>query len=275
MPPDIFDSALSWIEVITPTGQPIDLTFHGGEPLIAGLAWYRRNLPRLRQHIGHRLKLHLQSNLWLLDETWCDLLKEYGVSVVTKQQWDKCLDIGAVAVEPLIIALKDSDNDVCRAAASALGQIGDKRAVVSLIAALKSGNWYAASALGQIGDPRAVEPLIAILKSSHGFERQEAAKALGQIGDARAVQPLIACLMACLEDRDEDCHQIIASGLIQLYQSGKLNDEHKRLILAKVDTITRSHYDHPSHNDNGISCSGFHDDEETHHDHVIGIEFPL
>ena len=45
--------------------------------------------------------------------------------------------IGPPAVEPLIAALGDADEGVRKAAAEALGQIGDARAVEPLIGALK------------------------------------------------------------------------------------------------------------------------------------------
>ena len=49
----------------------------------------------------------------------------------------------------------------------------------------------AAKALGEIGDARAVEPLIsALLRDSNEIVRGAAATALGEIGDARAVKPL-------------------------------------------------------------------------------------
>ena len=62
----------------------------------------------------------------------------------------------ARAVEPLIAALKDSDGDVRR---------------------------YAARALGQINKARGVEPLIAMLKDVNGVSRARA-YALGKIKDA-------------------------------------------------------------------------------------------
>ncbi len=102
----------------------------------------------------------------------------------------------ARAVEPLIAALKDEEWDVRAAAAKALGAIGDARAVEPLIAALKDAEWRvrlaAAEALGKIKDPRAVEPLIAALKERR--LRWSAAESLGKIGDPRAVEPLIAAL---------------------------------------------------------------------------------
>ena len=80
-----------------------------------------------------------------------------------KRRWDKCVEIGEPAVEPLIKALGDSDYRVREGAAEALGTIGDGRAVEPLIRALNDANGDvregAAGALGKIGEP-AVEPLI-------------------------------------------------------------------------------------------------------------------
>lgn len=63
--------------------------------------------------------------------------------------------IGRPAVEPLIEALRDEDPDVRRAAAYALGDIGDARAVNALTVALKDGEERvrkaAAKAVEQIG----------------------------------------------------------------------------------------------------------------------------
>lgn len=47
----------------------------------------------------------------------------------------------------------------------------------------------AATALGKIGDARAVEPLIQNLKGRRRVALNETAEALGKIGDARAVEP--------------------------------------------------------------------------------------
>ncbi len=101
---------------------------------------------------------------------------------------------GAGAVEPLIGALGGGDL-VAHAAAVELGQIGDTRAIDSLIAALRSAErnlvGAAAEALAQIGDERAIEPLIAALQSADANLVSAAAKALGRFGDSRAVDPLL------------------------------------------------------------------------------------
>ena len=107
-------------------------------------------------------------------------------------------------VEGLIDALNyQEDHNIRLAAASALGTMGDGRAVEPLIAALddeRGVNEVAALALGEIGDLRAVEPLTKTLGDENWEVRSSAAKALGKIGDGRAVDPLVNLL----GDRNEN-----------------------------------------------------------------------
>jgi HEAT repeat protein len=101
-------------------------------------------------------------------------------------------NIGEPAVDHLIQALRDENPRVRWGAAEALGKIGDRKAVPSLIQYLRVHNSKeAAKALGYIGDTRAVEPLIQILNKSRS---ETVIWALGEIGDARAVEPLIQAL---------------------------------------------------------------------------------
>lgn len=60
-----------------------NIIFHGGEPLLAGYAWYAYALPLIRRHFGNRARLNLQSNLWALDERFIRLFTEYGVTFST------------------------------------------------------------------------------------------------------------------------------------------------------------------------------------------------
>jgi len=69
------------------------------------------------------------------------------------------------AIEPLIRVLREDKDPVVRiAAAVALGDLKDKRAVDALVVALKDEysevRQFSALALGEIGDTRAIEPLI-------------------------------------------------------------------------------------------------------------------
>ncbi|SEJ00533.1 uncharacterized protein SAMN04488058_10376 [Deinococcus reticulitermitis] len=58
------------------------VTFHGGEPLLAGRDWFREAVPELRRHAGSaQLRLGVQTNATLLDAAWLDLFAELGVSV--------------------------------------------------------------------------------------------------------------------------------------------------------------------------------------------------
>lgn len=117
---------------------------------------------------------------------WCPQANETGALYwIAKQEWDKCVQIGAPAVGPLIAALEDANWRVRKGAAEALGQIGDPRAVKRLTAALKDEHsgvrQAAAEALGGIGDARAVEPLVTALKDKYYPVRKAAAEALGKL----------------------------------------------------------------------------------------------
>ncbi|MFC1596929.1 HEAT repeat domain-containing protein [Planctomycetota bacterium] len=109
----------------------------------------------------------------------------------------------------MIVRLESAEWTTRRAACETLGQLGDARAVQSLIGRLADtgGERYsdrravaqaACVALGRLGDARAVEPLIERLDDSDSDVRREACDALGQLGDARAVEPLVERL----EDED-------------------------------------------------------------------------
>ena len=105
--------------------------------------------------------------------------------------------VGTPAVPLLIQALGDWDEDVCRAAAEALGAIGDPQAIPALIQALGDDeSWVraaAARALGAIGDPQAVPALIQALGDGWDDVRRAAAEALVKIGTP-AVPALIQAL---------------------------------------------------------------------------------
>ncbi|MHC5037897.1 MAG: HEAT repeat domain-containing protein [Planctomycetota bacterium] len=70
-------------------------------------------------------------------------------------------------------------------AAYELGKIGDHRAVMHLVKALKDGYFsvrqYAAESLGILGNKRAIEPLIAALEDDNLDLREAVAGALAKI----------------------------------------------------------------------------------------------
>jgi uncharacterized protein len=62
----------------------LEITFHGGEPLVPGAGWYRMALPLLRDGLApRRVRFAIQSNLWLLTDELCKLFVEHGVSLGT------------------------------------------------------------------------------------------------------------------------------------------------------------------------------------------------
>lgn len=101
-------------------------------------------------------------------------------------------------VEPLIKALRSSDDFVRNFAATALGKIGDPRALEPLVQALSDTHMLvrraAAQALGSLRLAGAVEPLVKALETDEFLVQRCAAEALGDIGDASAVAPLIRAL---------------------------------------------------------------------------------
>ncbi|TKD06376.1 HEAT repeat domain-containing protein [Polyangium fumosum] len=88
------------------------------------------------------------------------------------------------------------DDNVAVAAIEALGRIGGRRVVESLVRVVTGGNFFrtfpAIDVLGRSGDPRAVEPLADLLLDMRYM--LEAARALGRTGNRAAVTPLVRLL---------------------------------------------------------------------------------
>lgn len=105
---------------------------------------------------------------------------------------------GYSAVELLMQSLNDEPAHVRWESASALGLIGDKRAITILMKKLEdidSGvRSSAASALGMIGDPCVVDSLIQTLNDPDDNVRSSAADALGKFSQKDAIQALIIAL---------------------------------------------------------------------------------
>jgi len=101
----------------------------------------------------------------------------------------------ASAVPRLISLLKDTDDWVRMAAARALGELRDERAVESLIDALSDGGWkvreLVAWSLGEMKEERAVQALCKmLLEDTQSEVRETAAWALGEIRSPQAVTSL-------------------------------------------------------------------------------------
>jgi len=141
-----------------------------------------------------------------------------GTSEYSGVRWksaEALAKIGSPAVEALIGALRNADDDVRWKAAIALGEIGDIRAVDPLILLLRDEDRFvkshAALALGALGEP-AVSSLLRALSEGDGNLRWGAAIALGKIQDPKSIEPLIRSLA----DKYENVRAESASSLASI-----------------------------------------------------------
>jgi HEAT repeat protein len=130
--------------------------------------------------------------------------------------------LGPPAVGVLIDGLADEEEELRRAAARALGRIGDHRAVEPLIARLADERWddIAAAvieALGRIGGPRAVDALLAETGDGVPLHRQVwAIAALGGLGDPTVVPRLLDVMLVSSDQRQWAAAHQAATVLRQL-----------------------------------------------------------
>jgi len=116
------------------------------------------------------------------------------------------------AVPRLLAALKGNDVEMAKAAALALGNIGQKDTVPTLIQTMKAGPLElrpaAAKALGVLGalhgDFTIVDPLLDTLKTDDVSLKTEVAWALGKLPDRRAYDPLFALQKSLYHVREND-----------------------------------------------------------------------
>jgi HEAT repeat protein len=155
---------------------------------------------------------------------------------------------GAPAVPALIQALGDSGWNVRRAAAEALGKLGDPQAVPALIQALGDSDSavraVSAEALGAIGDPQAVPALIVALGDWGDWwsenVRRAAAEALVRIG-----APAVPALIQALGDRSENVRRAAAEALVRIGAPAvpaliqALGDDEFRVRRAAAEALVR------------------------------------
>jgi uncharacterized protein len=86
MSPQTMEATLDFMaKIADETSQrKVNVTFHGGEPLQAGHDLWRKALEGSDQRLGRgRYEVALQSNLWLLDDQFCQLFAEHKVEIGT------------------------------------------------------------------------------------------------------------------------------------------------------------------------------------------------
>jgi HEAT repeat protein len=143
-------------------------------------------------------------------------------------------------------------------AATALGKIGDNRAIIPLMSILNDRNenyrlrLAAAESLGKVGDDYVVKPLIDILadeREKSVYLKESVAKALGMLGDIRAIEPLIDILESKqgIRDKFNFLKEQIIEALGRIGRPNRkasdsllsaLNDEAPSIRLAAVEALS-------------------------------------
>lgn len=201
------------------------------------------------------------------------------------------------AVEALVAALSDTEA-VAEEAVEALGRFGSS-AVPPLLDKLTLGRERVVKALERVGwkpgddqagaifwinkrkwdkctaiGAAAVPPLLDAL--SRGENPAFVIEALSGIGDERAIEPIVQFL----GNPDIAVRRPAAKALTKFYREGKIDNEHKQLILANRYKIQAMHVDSSSHEDQGgtnySDCpSDHHTDKTSHDDHGTGVAFDV
>lgn len=139
--------------------------------------------------------------------------------------------IGARVVEPLMRLFKLENPDILAFAASALGEIGNPRAVPVLVTGLSSNDWNVrrscAYALTEIGE-RGVEKIAEALKSSNDDVRYWVTRILETIGE-----PGVPYLVNALRDPNREIRFFSAKALGSSFDPGVA----KPLIHALADEV--------------------------------------
>ncbi len=144
--------------------------------------------------------------------------------------WAKSQSAKAVVPE-FVVALRDRDERIRKAAATVLGEIGDATALEPLTVALSDQSQEVreavATALGEIGDPRAIASLVRSFSEADVKVRKAAVDALVRIGNA-AVEPFVNAL----KDKENAVREAAASVLVAV---GNAVVEPLADVLWKID----------------------------------------
>lgn len=74
------EEIVNWLKTFR--DEPVTFTFHGGEPLLAGLDFYKKALPMLQNGLKHlKPAFALQTNLWVMTDELAQLFSEYNIPI--------------------------------------------------------------------------------------------------------------------------------------------------------------------------------------------------
>lgn len=171
------------------------------------------------------------------------LTRLLGKSDVRGEVLEALVRHGAGVTDLLIEQLGSEDLEIRKAAAVALGRIGDARAVSSLVEALEDDEELviaAADALAKIGDPRAFEPLLARVGDANAAVRQSVVGALNSLGSPE----MPARVLPLLSDADSNVREsaVKIAGYFGYAECADLllercHDEDERVRRAAVEHL--------------------------------------
>jgi HEAT repeat protein len=157
---------------------------------------------------------------------------------IARQKWEDAAHGGSSAAEPLIRIMAGGDRAARLAAIKALGQTRAPEAISPLLAALKDPDdalrAAAASALEQVvdqqqnGADQAVDALLQAARDRDRDVRKAVALALARTGDERALPPLLTMLRS----HEQDMVRVASNALITF---GGLASPHMIRILDEAD----------------------------------------
>lgn len=208
---------------------------------------------------------------WVIENSFDIPLLSQTIKEIDKlrnpENLDVLIDFLISKTNDKFITSKSEENDFINLkvlAVKVIGNFQDKKAVPALLYCLnsKSENYKIrlciAEALGKIGDKGAVESLINVVKDESEksvYVRESAAKALGMLGDLKAIEPFILVLQSKKTFLDKFTflkEQIIeAIGKLNAPEDRRilevlkdsLKDESAQVRLNAIESLSNSEYE--------------------------------
>jgi uncharacterized protein len=83
MSDEVLEASVAFVFACDLDGREVEFLWHAGEPLLAGLPFYRRafSMIAVRAPKGVRVRHTIQTNGTLLNQDWCDLFSQFHVEI--------------------------------------------------------------------------------------------------------------------------------------------------------------------------------------------------
>ena len=168
---------------------------------------------------------------------------ERAALAVARGRYGEAAEMGTVALDPLLWHLRYGHRLLREQVVSALGKIGDSRAVGALLENLDNTDYSlqeeAARALGRIGDQKAIEPLLRMIARRDVYHggRMAAAEALVRIGDVRVVPWLLELAM----DQEEALSAVVELKRIVTDRASEVRPDDLEAVAVMPNALQIEH----------------------------------